>query len=34
MIEQLIKRKRDELDIKWEGYDHSFNSCIEKICIV
>ena len=29
-IEKLIKRKGDKLYVKSKGYDHSFNSCIDK----
>ena len=29
-IEKLIKRKGDKLYVKWKGYDHSFNSWIDK----
>ena len=29
-IEKLIKRKGDELYVKWKGYDNSFNSWIDK----
>ena len=29
-IEKLIKRKDDELYVKWKGYDNSFNSWIDK----
>ena len=28
-IEKVIKRKGDQLYIKWKGYDASFNSWIE-----
>ena len=28
-IEKVIKRKGDQLYIKWKGYDGSFNSWIE-----
>ena len=30
MIEQVIKRNRDKLYVKWKGYDNSFNSLIDK----
>ena len=33
-IEKLIKRKGDELYVKWKGYDNSFNSWIDKKYIV
>ena len=33
-IEKLIKRKGDELYVKWKGYDNSFNSWIDKKDIV
>ena len=29
-IEKTIKRKGDKLHVKWKGYDHSFNSWIDK----
>ena len=29
-IEKVLKRKGDELYVKWKGYDNSFNSWIEK----
>ena len=29
-IEKVIKRNGDKLDIKWKGYDNSFNSWIDK----
>ena len=29
-IEKVIKRKDDKLYVKWEGYDNSFNSWIDK----
>ena len=29
-IEEIIKRKRDKLYVKWKGYDNSFNSWIDK----
>ena len=29
-IEKLIKRKGDKLYVNWKGYDHSFNSWIDK----
>ena len=29
-IENVIKKKRDKLYVKWKGYDHSFNSWIDK----
>ena len=28
--EKVIKRKHDKLYVKWEGYDNSFNSWIDK----
>ena len=31
---KVIERKDDKLYIKWEGYDHSFNSWIDKKDIV
>ena len=29
-IEKILKRKGDKLYFKWEGYDNSFNSWINK----
>ena len=29
-IEKVIKKKGDELYVKWKGYDSSFNSWIDK----
>ena len=29
-IEKVIKRKSDNLYVKWKGYDNSFNSSISK----
>ena len=29
-IEKIIKRKGDKLYVTWKGYDHSFNSWINK----
>ena len=29
-IEKVIKRKGDKLYVKWKGYDHVFNSWIDK----
>ena len=29
-IEKIIKRKGDNLYLKWKGYDDFFNSCINK----
>ena len=29
-IEKIIKRKSDEIYVKWNGYDNSFNSWIDK----
>ena len=29
-VENVIKRKSYELNVKWEGYDNSFNSWIDK----
>ena len=29
-IEKIIKRKCNKLDVKWKGYNNSFNSWIEK----
>ena len=33
-IEKVINRKGDKLYVKWEGYDNSFNSWIDKKDIV
>ena len=33
-IEKVIRRKRDELYVKWKGYDNSFNSWIDKANLV
>ena len=33
-VENAIKKKVDELYVKWRGYDSSFNSCIYKKDIV
>ena len=33
-IEKLIKRKGDKLYYKWKGYNNSFNSWVDKKCIV
>ena len=30
IIEKLIKRKGNKLYVKWEGYNNSFNSWIDK----
>ena len=29
-IEKVIKKKGDKLYVKWKGYDHSFNSWVDK----
>ena len=29
-IEKVIKKKGDELYVKWKGYNNSFNSWIDK----
>ena len=29
-IEKVLKRKGDKVYVKWKGYDHSFNSWIDK----
>ena len=29
-IEKVLKKKGDKLDVKWKGYDKSFNSWIDK----
>ena len=33
-VEKVIKRKRDKLYIKWNGYDNYFNSWIDKKDII
>ena len=33
-IEKVLKRKSDKLYVKWKGYDHSFNSWIDKKYLV
>ena len=33
-IEKVLKKKGDELYVKWKGYDNSFNSWIDKKDIV
>ena len=33
-VEKVIKRKSDELYVKWKGYDTSFNSWIDKKDII
>ena len=33
-IEKLIKRKDNELYVKWKGYDNSFKSWIDKKDII
>ena len=33
-IKKLIKRKDDKLNVKWKGYNGSFNSCIDKKDII
>ena len=30
LVQKVIKRKGDKLYVKWEGYDSSFNSWIDK----
>ena len=29
-LEKVLKRKIDKLNVKWRGYDNSFNSWIDK----
>ena len=29
-IEKVIKRKGDKLNVKWKGYNNSYNSWIDK----
>ena len=33
-VEKVIKRKGDKIYVKWNGYDNSFNSWIDKKDIV
>ena len=33
-IKKVIKRKLDNLYVKWKGYDNSFNSWIDKKDII
>ena len=33
-IEKVLKKKCDKLDVKWKGYNNSFNSRIDKKDIV
>ena len=33
-VEKVIKKKDDQLYVKWKGYDSSFNSWIDKKDIV
>ena len=33
-IEKVIKKKRDKLHVKWNGYDSSFNILIDSIVIL
>ena len=33
-VEEVIKRKRDKLYVKWKEYDNSFNSWIDKKWII
>ena len=34
LIEKVIKRKGDKLDVKWKEYDNSFNIWIDKKDII
>ena len=34
IVEKVTKRKGDKLNIKWKGYDSSFNSWIDKKDII
>ena len=34
LIEKVIKIKGDKLDVKWKGYDNSFNIWIDKRDII
>ena len=29
-IEKVIKRKGNKINVKWKGYDNSFNSWVDK----
>ena len=33
-IEKVIKRKGEELYVKWKGYDNSFKNWVHEKCIV
>ena len=33
-VPKVIRKKHDKLDVKWKGYDNSFNSWIDKKDIV
>ena len=33
-MEKVIEKKGDKLDVKWKGYDNSFNSWIHKKDII
>ena len=33
-IEKVIKRKGNKIYVKWKGYNNSFNSWIDKACLV
>ena len=33
-IEKVIKRKGDKINVKWKGYDNSFNSWIDKASLI
>ena len=33
-VEKVIKRKSDKQNVKWKGYDSSFNSWVDKKDIV
>ena len=33
-IEKVLKRKGGKLYVKWKGYDDSFNSWINKKCLI
>ena len=33
-IEKILKRKGDKLYVKWKGYNNSFDSWINKKCLL
>ena len=34
MIEKALRRKGDQLYVKWKGYDNSFNNWIDKVILI